>query len=478
MAIWLLLCAATAADPSAAWPSFLGAGASPLTAEAIPLRWSPTENIAWRRRLAGKGQSGPVIWDGRIYVSAIEGANKEQCLVFALSLATGEELWRRAVPSSQRSESNYFSSHSAPTPIVDENGVYVFFETGDFVAYSHAGEKRWNRSLTADYGKFQSTTGLSASPVQFRDSVILQVDHEGPSYLIALDKMSGATRWKTERKSGKTYCSPMLLPMEVETQLVCTNDGQIIGYEPITGEVLWEFSDVGGNTTTSPIPFGPGRLLLGASPGMHGEREGDARKSNLALEISKDNGDWKPRVLWRNEKTTPTFASPIAYRGHAYWVNRVGVIHCFDMETGEQRFAERTKQMCWATPVGIGDRIYFFGKDGLTTVLAAGPEFRVLSENQLWDASAGVDPLNSRREQAEKAREATKDSKSGSSGGKGAEGRPLGRPAPGSEEEKELRRQMAGKFPDPIQYGVAIVNGSLIIRTGDLVYCIRDQERN
>jgi outer membrane protein assembly factor BamB len=145
-------------------------------------------------------------------------------------------------------------------------------------------------------------------------------------------------------------------------------------------------------------------------------------------------------VLWRNEHSTPSFASPIVYRGHAYWVNTVGVVHCFDAASGQLRYAERIRQSCWATPLGRGDRIYFFGKDGLTSVLRAGPEFELLAENQLWDPST-VKPD----------------------------------PAKIAAEKTEERRRAAANFSGRTVYGVAAVNGTLLVRTGDVLYCLRQK---
>ena len=109
------------------------------------------------------------------------------------------------------------------------------------------------------------------------------------------------------------------------------------------------------------------------------------------MQIDPSENGFVAKIAWSTEKAMPAFGSPIVHRDHAYWVNRVGVVYCFDAKTGEERYAKRIRQMCWATPVGIGDRVYFFGKDGLTTVLGSGPKFHVLAENALWDGASGVE---------------------------------------------------------------------------------------
>ena len=139
-------------------------------------------------------------------------------------------------------------------------------------------------------------------------------------------------------------------------------------------------------------------------------------------------------------EATPSWASPFLHQGYAYWVNRVGVVYCIDVATGEQKYAQRTKQSCWATPIAIGDRIYFFGKEGTTTVLAAGPEFKQLAVNELWPADAP----------------------------------PSDNGAPKTDETSTERKQANAMFSGPTQYAAAAVSGSLLIRVGSHVFCIRD----
>lgn len=500
------------------WPGFLGAGASAVDPRTIPLQWSPTENIAWKTKLPGRGQSSPVIWNDKVFVTSIDGAMKDRCFVTALDLADGHELWQHSVEASQKVRSNYFQSRSAPTPVVDADRVYAFFETGNIVALTHDGKPVWSRSLTQDFGDFETNIGLAASLLQTNDSVIVLADHEGPSYLAALDKSTGKTRWKTDRDSRKSYASPSLVPVGEASQIVVSSDGTVDGYDPATGKLLWSFDEVGGNTSTTPLPIGNGRFLVSASPGMHGEREAAARKSNLVMQIEQTADGFQPKILWQTE-TMPSFASPIVHQGHAYWVNRAGVIFCYDAETGKQLFTQRA-QVCWQTPIGIGDRVYFFGKDGLTTVLSAGPEAKVLAENQLWDpekmgsanlpgmggrgsrdsqhnghtGDRGTRPESSQpttgqpddaklspkqpeasardtNQPATSARDGV--AKSAPTGGRPAE---AGVNSGGRPSEAEMRKQGENRFADPVQYGVAIVNGSLLIRTGEYVFCVRDQQ--
>lgn len=491
----LVLAAACAADPADGpdcWPAFQGVGASAVTSEQVPLHWSPNSNLAWKRSLVGRGQSSPVIWGSLAFVTSIDGVMKERCHVTAIRLRDGAVAWQQEIAATQQIRSNYFQSRSAPTPVVDRDRVYAFFETGECVAFTHTGQRVWQRSLTTDYGPFEGTIGIAASPVQTADSLILLIDHEGPSYLLSLRKSTGETRWQTERASRVSWATPALVPVGTGHHLVCSSAGTVDGYDPSTGTPLWTFDGVGGNRHSTPLPLGPGRFLVGASPGMHGERELEARKSNFAMQIKASGSGFTPQILWGSDKAMPSFGSPVVHRGHAYWVNKVGVVYCFDVSTGEQRYAQRIKQSCWITPVGVGDRLYCFGKDGITTVLAAGPSFKILAENSLWDGawetpqrtdlSEGQGGNRRRREPAPAPSKSSAAADAGDS---------TGAADPASAANETNRRGASGAasrgassapagrlFADPIQYGVALVNGSLLIRTGEVVYCLREPPTN
>jgi outer membrane protein assembly factor BamB len=517
-----LLVMSIVSAPPEAWPAFLGQGASSIDPGTIPVTWSPTENIAWQAKLPGKGQSSPVIWGGRVFVTSIEGSMKEKCHLVALSLDNGEELWRQTFPSTQTVRSTYTQSRAAPTPVVDAQRVYAFFETGGVVATSHDGKVLWQRALTDDYGAFESTIGLASSPILFEDTLVILIDHEGPSYLLGLDAQTGVTRWKTERTSRSSYSSPSLVPIAGSKQVVCSSSGSVDGYDPKSGELLWTYDEeIGGNRTGAPLPIGDGMFAVGASPGMHNEREAEARKSNFVMRVEQVDGKFVPRIVWRTEEAMPAYNSPMVYGGFAYWVNRAGVVYCYDAATGKNLYTKRSNGVCWITPVGIGNRIYLFGKDGMTTVLAVGPEYQVLSENMLWDpekvgrdtrardrspsaghqdhsgpraATGGVTsngdaPAKDSAAGTLKVETPSKLPAVGAEQPKGPTsespnrvGPPAtektGRPATTDQVREENRARNENRFADPVQYGVAIVNGSLVIRSGDVVYCVRAMAAN
>lgn len=483
--LFLLLSLALSEAPiNRAWPGFLGQGATALDPDSIPLNWSPEQNVAWSTKLTGKGQSSPIIWGDAVFVTSIEGSMKDRCHITSLALSDGHVIWSKSFPASQTVRSNYFQSRSASTPTADSERIYAFFETGNLIALTHSGDVVWQRSITEDYGLIESNIGLAASLLLIDDTIIVLVDHEGPSYLLAVEAKTGKTKWKTDRDSRKSYSSPTVVNVATSRHIVCSSDGSVDGYDPATGKQLWTFSEVGGNTSSTPLQFSQGHFLVGASPGMHNEREQAARQSNFCMSIEATQDGFQPKVKWRTEKAMPSFGSPVVFRDHAYWVSAQGVVFCFDAKTGEQRYAQRTKQPMWVTPVGIGDRLYLFGKDGLTSVIASGPEFKVLSENQLWDPeNTGGDPITRgrNRSQQESAHgEAVQKHKTEANqpATPPAATKEERRPPLSSKEREEARARGENRFADPVQYGVAIVNGHIVIRTGEFVYCVRTSHPN
>jgi outer membrane protein assembly factor BamB len=375
------------------WPAFLGGSArSQAAAFNPPIEWSASNGIAWQSKLPGHGQSSPVVKRDRVYLTAVNGPMKETNLVLCFDLKTGEELWRHESASSLQVKNDVYTSRAAPTPVADDSGVFAFFESGNLIAFDPAGEVRWKRDLISDYGKYEGRFGIGGSLAQTGDRVFVLADNEGPAYLLAVDKASGETIWKTDRSSRTAWSSPIMIEVEGEPQIVVSAAGTVDGYSPETGKQLWSVDDVGGNTVASPLPVGDGQFLIGASPGRNGESAEGARRSNLLMKISKSGDGYQPEVIWRNEKATSSFGSPIAYRGHAYYTNRAGVVYCIDLETGETVYTERIAESNWATPIGAGEHVFFFGKGGETTVMKAGPEPVEVARNLLWKPAGDGGP--------------------------------------------------------------------------------------
>ncbi|QDV23729.1 outer membrane protein assembly factor BamB family protein [Aureliella helgolandensis] len=433
----LLILLAVVPETITTWPAFLGAGAQRDVTQSLPLEWSPTDHIAWQIGLTGYGQSSPVLWGDRVFVTSVEGPKKDTFHTLCFDLATGAELWRKSIANSSPVDSSVYVSRAAPTPLVDAERIICQFESGDCVAYTHTGEKLWSRQLGEEYGPFTPEFGLGASPCQTQTHLYVLLEQEGPSCLVALDKATGATTWEIDREPAKSWSSPAIVAVNGVPHVVVSSSGPVVGYDAQTGDTLWSFDDVAGNTATTPIDCGQGRFLIAASPGRGGENAAEAKRSNALLQITQSDGGWSIERKWIAEDATPSWASPIVHQGIAYWINRVGVIYSFDVETGEAVYTKRAKQSSWATPLAVDDRIYFFGKEGITTVVRAGREFEELAANQLWNPEDIPPTANT--------------------------------PA---DESNEERRRSAAMFSKPTLYGCAVANDRLLLRIGNRLYCV------
>lgn len=364
----LLAAISVSAAPGDTWPAFRGDGDSVSQAQRVPLEWSKKSGIAWTAKLPGYGQSSPVIWHDRVFVTSAEGANKETALVACYDLKSGQPLWQKEFKSSEPAAVSDYISRSAPTPAVDGKHIYAFFEMGNLVALNHEGELVWQRSLTEEYGKFLGNHGLGSSIALTDEAVIVLIDHDGPSYLLAIDKSTGKNIWKVDRPQKVSWSSPIVSG----GQVIVSSNGRCEALNGKTGNQLWSVDGIQGNTVPSATASDKFVVVGSSDVG-----------SNFAIRRGGEGDVTGTGVAWRSKEATATFSSPLVYQGHAYLVNKAGVAFCLDAESGKTVWSRRIGGSCWTSPLGACGRVYFFEKSGTTTVVAAGPELKILAENVL-----------------------------------------------------------------------------------------------
>ncbi|MBN9118752.1 MAG: PQQ-binding-like beta-propeller repeat protein [Planctomycetes bacterium] len=406
-----------------AWPGFRGTGDSVAKGD-YPTEWSP-KTVAWKVDLPGYGQSCPVVWAGTVYLTAVGGDQREKGYVVALDARTGKEKWRHTFEPTQKAKWSFTISRAAPTPCADAAGVYCFFEGGNVIAFDHAGKVRWERNLVKDYGEFQGGHGVGSSPAQTADAIFILIDHRGPSYLVALDKATGKNKWKTDREPRGGWSSPVVATRDGKVEVIASSAGTIVGYAADTGKELWKLDNVVGNTLPSASVVGD-RVLFGGGQSRSKEDPAPGAKGNGCLKLVSKGGKPSFETAWTAKVGISNYATPLGYEGVAYFVNQVGVVYAHDLAGGKELFAERIDGACWASPLGAGKHVYFFGKDGVTTVLKASKEFEKVASNRLWEPKAKAAPT----------------------GGK----------------------EPSGEYLDPIVYGVAAADGAFFVRTGTQLF--------
>lgn len=353
-----------------AWPSFQNGGRLSLDAGSDAVAFELSRDVAWSAELAGYGQSSPVVWNRQVYVTSVTGPNKETYHIAAYGLDDGQRLWEVEIENATPQENSNYVSKAAPTPAADADGLVCFFEGGNLVALSHAGETRWERNLVEDYGSIGARHGLSASVEQDAQSAYLWVERAKDPYVLSVNKQTGETNWKVPGLGATSWASPRLVPVDGGCQLVLSALGSLVSLDPQTGDRLWRLEGINGNSTATPIPLGDGRFLIGATIGRGGDAgDGRAADSNGVVAITGTDGSWQADYVWKARRATSSFGSPIVHGGSAYFVNRTGVLYGLDLETGEEQFAKRISGSTWATPIGIGRRLFVFGKDGVVDIV-------------------------------------------------------------------------------------------------------------
>ncbi|MEM9940441.1 MAG: PQQ-binding-like beta-propeller repeat protein [Planctomycetota bacterium] len=479
-------------DDTDRWTGFRNEGTNISTASELPVQWSPESGIAWERELPGYGQSAPLLWDGKVYLTAVRGPMKEESVVIALDAKSGETIWEKSVSSSSEDANYYAKSRAAPTPVVDELGVYAFFEGGDVVGISHDGKLKWQRSLTKEYGEFENGHGLGSSLAQTENSVIVLIDHRGPSYLLAVDKKTGENRWKTDRESRSSWSSPVVADINGVQQVVISSNGTVDSYKADSGEQLWSVEQVGGNTIPSVTVVG-NQIIAGAKPS---ERGGESEIPQTTCCISVDAGQSsKAEIAWRSRNAICHYASPLVVDGLVYSVNNVGVFCCTDLASGETLYRERTAGMCWATPMAADGHIYLFGKDGKTTVIQSGKQYKEVAVNDLWDMAKPPTPETYVQHAPQRSGGSFADRiKAADKNGDGnieKDEMPdsmkrffdrMDSNSDGMIGKEEIRameersRSSSNSYGDPIVYGAAAGESSLFIRTGTRIYCVKKSD--
>ncbi|MEO1498366.1 MAG: PQQ-binding-like beta-propeller repeat protein [Planctomycetota bacterium] len=354
-----------AACPPDRWPGFRGIGTSVTAADDLPLAWSDEDGVAWKIELPGYGQSSPVVWGERVFVTTMQGEEKDTPTILCFELATGEELWRREYASSQTVVASNYVSRSAPTPCLDAERLYAFFESGDLFALTHAGDPVWSRSLVDEYGRIEGNHGIGGSPILAGDRLLVPMLHGGPSYLLAARKDTGETTWKADFDARVAWSSPCL----ANGLAVISGSGSIDAYDLKTGEERWRIDSLEGNNVPSPS-VADDLMVIGAQN----------RSSNLAFRFGERT---EPSIDWRSELATSSFASPLVYRGYVYFVSKAGVAVCVNSRDGVLAWKQRLPGSCWASPLAADDRVYFFGKEGETSVYAADGVKEELAGNRL-----------------------------------------------------------------------------------------------
>src|SRR5262245_46972907 len=370
----LVVCTFTSSARAENWPGWRGPARTGVTSDSgIPTTWSATENVLWKAPVPGTGTANPVVWEGRVFLTASDGNDQGELHVFCFDRDTGHERWHRRLWGTAPTLFYPKSGMAGPSPVTDGIHLWAAFGTGDVFCFDMEGGLVWQRALSDEYGVFENRFGAASSPLLFEDTLIHQCDHYGASYVIALDKTTGANRWKSDRPEvWLSWSSPQLVPIGERFELVLSGSEKLDGYDPRTGKRLWT---VRGQTRECvPTPVLAGGLLISVS-GTNG--------AHIAVKPGGSGDVSDSHVAWRSDRGSSFVPSGIAVGERYYVADDKGIATCFEAATGNLLWRKRLGGRFTASPVAAAGRLFFTDESGSTLVVdATQAEYQELARNE------------------------------------------------------------------------------------------------
>jgi hypothetical protein len=377
----VLLLVSTLAIPVYAenWPGWRGPNGDGSSGEkAVPIKWSATDNIAWKVPLKYKGHASPVIWNDFVILVGADTEHRRRMLVVR-DRKTGKLIWERKVLDAPLEFKHKLNSWASSTPATDGKRIYVSFldEKRMFVAaYDFQGNQLWQQHP----GVFSSRHGYCSSPVLFKDKVIVNGDHDGNAYLVALRRDNGKTIWKTPRENKtRSYCTPIIRTIKGRTQMMLSGSKCVASYDPDTGKRLWILDGPTEQYVASLVMNDGLVFMTGGFPDKH----------IMAIDPTGSGNITGSRyVKWHHTREGVSYVpSPVAVGKYFLVVADSGIGSCFEAVSGKRLWKERMGRRFSASLVTAGGLAYFLDDDGNCTVVKPGPEYQVVATNRLGEAT-------------------------------------------------------------------------------------------
>ena len=389
------------------WPHWRGPSASGVAAASpLPSTWSETANVAWQATLQGAGVSSPIISGTYVIVTSQVGDGRRQdgrhptlaqgvdpaaagertlarrsqragvtFVVEAFDRSTGKRVWNHE-SAAQGELPPVHDKHNlaSASPVTDGERVYAWFGTGQIVALDVNGKPVWSKHLGKEYGSFDINWGHASSPALFQDTIILLCYHTPRSYLLALDKRTGAVKWKVDKPAGvESYSSPIVVQGPGGNELIVNSSVGVESFDPATGKSLWTYPEV----NRFPIPVSM------VDAGMLYLSRGYRSSPYMAIKLGGRGDITQTHVAWRVATGGPYVSSLVHYQGVLYMSTDNGILSAVDASNGQRLWQERVDGVFSASPIAGDGKVYFVSEAGETIVLKAGRTFQIVSRNKL-----------------------------------------------------------------------------------------------
>jgi outer membrane protein assembly factor BamB len=380
---------ASAAD----WPSWrgpLGIGVS--EEKELPTQWSATNHVKWRVPLPEPGNSTPIVWGEKVFVTQAVG---EKRTLICFNRANGAMLWQTSVLSKEKEPTHATNPYCSASPVTDGERVIVSFASDGLYCYDFAGKELWHRT---DLGQQVHIWGGGASPAIYQDACFLNFGPGETTYLLAVDKKTGKTVWKHDERTAykhpkageesdvsKTYLgswtTPTIMKVEGRPQLLMDWPGRLAAYEPASGKEIWTCAGLNPLSYTSPIYENRVAVAMGGFGGM-----------SIGVRAGGEGDITATRRLWHHPKTKQRIGSGVVHEGHIYIHNDPGVAECFELDSGKLIWEERLKGkgpsgVNWSSVMLANGNCYTITQGGDCFVFKASPRFEIVSVNPLGEPS-------------------------------------------------------------------------------------------
>jgi hypothetical protein len=375
-AIFLLiwLCHAAAEN----WPAWRGPRGDGTSLETnVPLQWDVSRNATWKVAVPGIGHASPIVWGNRIFTVTALPEQRDRVLL-CFDRAAGTIVWQRTVVNGPLEKINPENSHASGTPATDGKSVYVAFRVGDeiVVAAHDAGDGRpiWLVRPGTHTGEW----GFSNEPVLYGDTVILDGDGKGDSFLVALDRKDGRTRWRIPRTHrGISYSAPLIREMAGRVQLIQCGDRCVTSFDPDTGKALWTVDGPSEEFVATPA-YSPKAKLVFVSSSW-------PQRHILAIDPRGSGNVTQTHIAWRDNRGAPYIPSLMVAGDFLLSVNNSGVAFCYDAASGKVHWEERLGRH-HASPVLVGGLVFFINDTGEVNVIKPGPTFDRVAQYALGES--------------------------------------------------------------------------------------------
>jgi outer membrane protein assembly factor BamB len=365
------------------WPAWRGPTGQGHSSETnLPVTWSATENVRWKVGLADQGNSTPIVWGDRIFLTQANKGGSVRSLL-CLARADGKQLWKTDVDYKPKERSWNPSWYCNASPVTDGQRVVVSFGSAGVWCYDFAGKELWNRT---DLGTWEHQFGNGASPILYENAVIQWCgpnEKKGRNFLIAVDKKTGSTVWETDEKYG-SWSTPLVVKVAGKDQMLLgmspdaknvddPPNSHLKGYDPKTGKELWRSGGLNSYVYATPL-VGDGVAVQMC--GYNG--------AAIAVKLGGEGDITKDR-LWRHPKNAQRVGSGVLVGAHVYSYEDDGTAHCYELMSGKEvwKLKNRVGAGSWGSMVHADGRLYVLTRAGDTLVFAASPKYELLATNSV-----------------------------------------------------------------------------------------------